>query len=523
MVSTYHMRSTSTIYAFIVMIFMSLLSSAAMAAPQSADITKPTRERVRSKKGDDKKGDNKKSDDKKSGNKPSDNKPAASTQAKPDAKVPAAKPAEQASQAPQPQAASKSDNDTANKPAQPPKPKVRTTTNPDNVQYDGIDISKHQGVINWEELKRYSKIKFVYIKATEGSDYTDPRYRENIHNARKHGFKVGSYHFLSTKSSVARQFQNFITVAKREEQDLLPIIDVERLSPWTSQQLRDSLKVFADLLEDHYGCKPLIYTSEKFFTKNLGRAFADYPLFIAKYNTVQPNIGGYRWILWQFADNGLFKSAVKGNYGEVDLSRFNKGCSINDILYQPSKHKPKGTSVRDAVDHKEKPSSVTMGTEQKPKETPKPSKRQQEEAKKQAEKDRKAKEREKKLSEQEKKKKEEAEKKAQEKAEQQKKAAARQKARDDAAKKQAEEKEKAKKQAEEKAKKQAEEKAKRKASAQQARQQKAQRQASGSKTNKAAGLLGTSGSRLSQSQKNDSIRNARNQGLKTNKSSADND
>ncbi|MBQ9556594.1 MAG: hypothetical protein IJV05_10255 [Muribaculaceae bacterium] len=507
------------------MIFMSLSSSAAMAAPQSTDITKPTRERVRSKKGDDKKDKEKKSDDKKSGSKTSDSKPAAASQAKPDTKTPAAKPAEQASQAPkpQPQAAAKSDNDTANKPAQQPKPKVRTTINPDNVQYDGIDISKHQGAINWEELKRYSKIKFVYIKATEGSDYTDPRYRENIHNARKHGFKVGSYHFLSTKSSVVRQFQNFITVAKREEQDLLPIIDVERLSPWTSQQLRDSLKVFADLLEDHYGCKPLIYTSEKFFTKNLGRAFADYPLFIAKYNTVQPNIGGYRWILWQFADNGLFKSAVRGNYGEVDLSRFNKGCSINDILYHPSKHKPKGTSVREAVDHKEKPSSVTMGTEQKPKEAPKPTKRQQEEAKKQAEKDRKAKEREKKLSEQEKKKKEEADKKAREKAEQQKKAAARQKARDDAAKKAAEEKEKAKKAAEEKAKKQAEEKAKRKASAQQARQQKAQRQASGNKTSKSASLLGTSGSKLSQSQKNDSIRNARNQGRKTNKSSADND
>lgn len=504
---------------------MSMLSLTMMAAPQSADINKPTRERVRDKKNDSKKNDSKKTDSKKSDAKKADSKAAPAIQSKDEGdkksqQAPAAKPAQQAP-------AAKEGNDTAKKPAAPSKPKVRQTTNPDNVQYDGIDISKHQGDINWELLQRFSKIKFVYIKATEGGDYTDPRYYENLRNARKHGYKVGSYHFLSTKTSVMTQFRNFITVAKREDQDLLPVIDVERLSPWSPQQLRDSLKLFADLLEDHYGCKPMIYTSEKFFTKNLGRAFADYPLFIAKYNTVQPNIG-YKWIIWQFTDNGLFKPAVKGNYGEVDMSRFNKGCSINDLLYHPSKHKPRGTSVRDAVDHKDKPSSVNM-TEQKTKEAPKPSKRQQEEARKQAEKDRKAKERDKKIAEQQRKKKEEADKKAREKAEQQKKAAARQKAREDAAKKQAEEKakkqaeEKAKKQAEEKAKKQAEEKAKRKASAQQAKQQKAQRQAAGSKSGKQASLLGTSSSRLSQSQKNDSIRNARNQGRKTNKSSADND
>ena len=489
-----NMRTISSIYIFLVLILLALTPLDVMAAPQSADITKPTRERV--KKTDDKK---------KSDNKKADNKPASSTAKaddKKDNKPAATKPAttKPAEQTTKPATAPAAASDTTNKPAS--KPKTRTTTNIDNTQFDGIDVSKHQGTINWEELRKNSKIKFVYIKATEGSDYTDPLYRENIRNARKHGFKVGSYHFLSTKSSVTRQFQNFITVAKREEQDLLPVIDVERITPWSSQQLRDSLKVFADLLEDYYGCKPLIYTSEKFFTKHLGRAFADYPLFIAKYSSSQPNIG-YKWIMWQFADNGLFK-AVKGNYGEVDLSRFNKGCSINDIIYVPSKHKPKNPTVRDAVDHKDKPSSVTMSSEQKPKETPKASKRQQEEARKQAEKERKDRERQKALAEQEKKKKEEADKKAREKAEQQKKADARKKAREEAAKKQADEK------------------AKRKASAQEARKKKAQSQ-SASKSSRSSSLMGTSSSKLSQSQRNDSIRNARNQGRKTNKSSADND
>ena len=500
----------TALYSLLVTIVLAFLPLAGGASAQQADIKKPTRERVNKNnskttdKKEDKKADKKadKKEDKKT-EKKADVKPAVTKKEEPKKEEPKAAPApKKEEQAKQPATV-----DTASKAAAPPKPKPPTTLNPDNVQFDGIDISKHQGTINWEELKKNSKIKFIYIKATEGSDFVDPRYHENIRSARKHGFKVGCYHFLSTRSAATTMFYNFIRTAKREDQDLLPIIDVERLSPWSAQQLRDSIKVFADLIEDYYGCKPLIYTSEKFFTSHLGRAFADYPLFIAKYSNNQPNIG-YKWILWQFADNGLFKP-VKGNGGRVDMSRFAKGCSLNDIIYTPSKHKPRNASVKDAVDRKDKPEKVNM-TEQKPKEAPKPSKKQQEEAKKQAEKDKKAKERNKKIAEEEAKKKAEAQKKEQQKAEQLKREKARQQAKEAAAKKEAEEK------------------AKRKAEAQKARQQKAERDAKNkankSKSNKTASLINnTSASKLSQSQRNDSIRNAQYKGRKTNKSSADND
>lgn len=477
----------ATLYSILITMALALLPTAGAAAPQHTDINKPTRERVNknSPKANDKK------DDKNANTNPvvtkkEETQPAAAPKKEEQPKQPAA------------------NTDTA-KAAAPPKPKPVPTLNPDVVQFDGIDISKHQGTINWEELKKNSKIKFVFIKATEGSDYVDPRYHDNIRNARKHGFKVGSYHFLSTRSAATTQFQNFIRTAKREDQDLLPVIDVERLSPWSAQQLRDSIKVFADLIEDYYGCKPLIYTSERFFTSYLGRAFSDYPLFIAKYSDKQPNIG-YKWILWQFSESGLFK-AVKGNGGKTDMSRFGKGYSINDIIYTPSKHKPRNASVKDAVDHKEKPDKVNM-TEQKPKEAPKPSKKQQEEAKRQAEKEKKAKERNKKIAEEEAKKKAEAQKKEQQKAEQLKREKARQQAREEAAKKEAAEK------------------AKRKAEAQKARQQKAERDAQNkaNKSNKTANLINPSlSSKHSQAQRNDSIRNAQLKGRKTNKSSADND
>ena len=557
------MFKTTLLYTFLVTLLLSMHPLIATGAPQNTDINKPTRERVnKNNKKDDKNSKNNKKDDKNASKdaaakkdedkkkaaatkgtttennknkpaatKPADtkNKPAAAKSADTKNNVPAkandgknatAKPANDAKKDEVGKPIDKKDvkakdanapaNDTAKKAANAQAPKV--PMDPNVVQFDGIDVSKHQGTINWAELKKFSKIKFVYIKATEGADYIDPRYQENIRNAKMHGFKVGSYHFLSTKSSAVKQFQNFIKTAKREEQDLLPVIDVEKIRPWSSQQLRDSLKVFADLLEDYYGCKPLIYTSEKFFTTNLGRAFANYPLFIAKYSNVAPNIN-YPWVMWQFSDCGIFKSAVRENRGEVDMSRFAKGHSINDILYVPSKHKPKNPSVIELVEHKEKPTTVNM-TEQKPKEATKPTKadkqtkadkKQEEEAKKKAEKDRKKQDRDKRIADQERQKKLDQEKKEREKAEAQQKADARKKAHDA------------------ELQRQAQEKAQRKEAARQIRQKQQQEKNAKQGTKKATSLMQTNSSKLNQSQRNDSIRAAKQKGHKTNLSTPDND
>ena len=277
--------------------------------------------------------------------------------------------------------------DTTGKAAPKPAPKPpKRPINTDTAKFDGIDVSKHQEYINWGELRKNKRIQYVYIRATVGSDIIDANYRENVHNARKHGFKVGSYHYMTNLSSINGQFENFRRTVDKNSQDLLPMIDVEVRNRWTKQQLRDSLVKFVQLIEDYYGCTPIIYTYETFYRDNLGTAFDNFPLFIAKYSNQRPNIGSRaKWLMWQFSESGYF-AAVKGNKGLVDLSRFNDGCSINDILYRPGKTKPK-TSVKDAVDHKEKPATINA-TEQKPKqEPPKKTSKQKAEEQKKAEKE----------------------------------------------------------------------------------------------------------------------------------------
>lgn len=220
--------------------------------------------------------------------------------------------------------------------------------------YDGIDISNYQKDINWDATANDPNIKYVYVKATEGATHKQHRYRRNIEHARQRGVKVGSYHFMTTTAPIRKQFENFISVALPNEQDLVPLLDVEKRDGWTIKQLQDSVMLFAQLLEEHYGCKPMIYASSSYFNNYLGPSFRSYPLFIARYSKSEPQLSyGAKWILWQFSDRGR----IDGIDALVDLSRFNKGYSIKDITYRGNKSKKRrrdnGEVPRPKVKHPE--------------------------------------------------------------------------------------------------------------------------------------------------------------------------
>lgn len=111
--------------------------------------------------------------------------------------------------------------------------------NGSGMKYDGIDVSHHQGIIDWDLVASDSTIRFVYIKASEGSDLRDSLYTYNLQEARRVGISVGSYHYLTSSSSVRAQYVNFATYALPEDQDLIPMVDVEAqgVSHWSRQQL----------------------------------------------------------------------------------------------------------------------------------------------------------------------------------------------------------------------------------------------------------------------------------------------
>ena len=106
-----------------------------------------------------------------------------------------------------------------------PRPIKATTAQNVNTLF-GIDVSHHQGTIDWNKVKA-AGVQFVFLKATEGETFVDKRYAINRAGAKAVGIPCGAYHFFRPKASLTAQIDNFVkTVAKLQPGDLPPVLDI---------------------------------------------------------------------------------------------------------------------------------------------------------------------------------------------------------------------------------------------------------------------------------------------------------
>ena len=145
-----------------------------------------------------------------------------------------------------------------------------TVNYPEGYEIHGIDISHHQGRIDWDDLKDNGSINkcpisFIMIKATEGATQTDENFRDNFFQARENGFTRGAYHFYSVHTPAEQQAYHFIKTVKLENGDLPPVLDVEhKPKDQTDAEFKASVLQWLDLVEKHYRVKPILYTYFKF-------------------------------------------------------------------------------------------------------------------------------------------------------------------------------------------------------------------------------------------------------------------
>jgi len=197
----------------------------------------------------------------------------------------------------------------------------------------GIDVSHHQGKIEWEKVKKWKnkKLDFVYIKATEGATYIDKTYKTNIKEAKENDFLVGSYHYFRTTSSIENQFQNFIKTIDKSEQDLIPLIDVEEKTNWTNKEFHKNFKAFLNMVENYFGQKPMIYTVNSFYNLNLSGKYKEYHFLIGRYGPNAPNMRDKTsWTIWQFSQTGK----VEGIPKYVDIDVLNNKYNLQDLLIE---------------------------------------------------------------------------------------------------------------------------------------------------------------------------------------------
>lgn len=191
----------------------------------------------------------------------------------------------------------------------------------------GIDVARYQGDIDWQTVSK-EKILFVYIKATEGKTYTDPKFHQNIKGAQKAGLKVGAYHFFRMTSGAREQFNHFYSQVGKYDMDLIPMIDVEKDDGKPKSQLQDSLDVFINLVKQNFGKKPMIYGTQRSYNTYCAPKYNNLHLYIGRYGSNAPEIiGKGSYTIWQYSELGKINGIPK----EVDLCRFRKGYGVKDI------------------------------------------------------------------------------------------------------------------------------------------------------------------------------------------------
>lgn len=210
---------------------------------------------------------------------------------------------------------------------------VKTST---NQSLYGVDIASHQHTGPGNKTIDISKavdggISYAFVKATEGTNYMNPHFRDDVIKFIEKDTPVGFYHYAKPTDSTEEakaQAKLFVAVTGIDKgvKTIAPVLDIEENKEnLTSSQLVEWTHAFVNEVKDLTGMDVMIYTYPNFWLDEMGNTteFSHLPLWLASYNNKSHpgNIpGGWdTWTFWQYTSEGK----VDG-YGEkIDLNVFN--------------------------------------------------------------------------------------------------------------------------------------------------------------------------------------------------------
>ncbi|KAL8991912.1 MAG: hypothetical protein Q9169_007541 [Polycauliona sp. 2 TL-2023] len=180
----------------------------------------------------------------------------------------------------------------------------------------GFDISHYQPTVNYQGAYN-SGARFVIIKATEGTTYTDPKFSQHYNGATAAGLIRGGYHFARPSSSTgAAQATYFLAHGggwSADGRTLPGMLDMEYGATSTCHGLSQSAMVawitsFVNTYQGRTGRWPMIYTTNDWWVTCTGnsRSFnTKSPLVLARYSSAGPGTvpGGWPYqTIWQKDD-----------------------------------------------------------------------------------------------------------------------------------------------------------------------------------------------------------------------------
>lgn len=190
-----------------------------------------------------------------------------------------------------------------------------------------IDVSSHQGDINWKKVKAdgvdYAFIRLGNRGYTEGKLNLDKKFHQNMQRAEAADVKVGVY-FYSQSATVgeAREEARFVLDAlDGYDLDLPVVFDIEgaqnryyRTYGLSAQTNTNMVKAFCREIEDA-GYDVMYYSYSKFLIEQLDMSqLQQYDLWMAQYYDVP--FFPYNFKIWQYD----YKGQVSGISTPVDLN-----------------------------------------------------------------------------------------------------------------------------------------------------------------------------------------------------------
>lgn len=185
---------------------------------------------------------------------------------------------------------------------------------------DLIDVSRYQGVIDWEKLVGKiggAMLKTVSTNKSFGGIYIDPQFEHNYAECKRLGIPVGVYYYTYAQDAATVQAE----LAKLREAltgktlNLPVAVDVEdnKLKPLSADALTDLVIAAADAIES-WGLYAMVYTYTYYANTELNMdRLAAYDLWIADYRGTRPT---RKHGMWQYTSTGQ----LDGISGNVDIS-----------------------------------------------------------------------------------------------------------------------------------------------------------------------------------------------------------
>lgn len=190
----------------------------------------------------------------------------------------------------------------------------------------GIDVSSHQGQIDWQAVAdsgvEFAMLRIGYRGYSEGALNPDARFEENYAAARANGIDVGVYFFSQAISEVEALIEAKQVIEWLEDKEIdgpvafdwEPIsYDEARTDEVTGQTVTACARTFCRELEQA-GYTPMVYCNGMlgYLSYDLNQ-LTDLPIWFAEYHSDYPSYA-YEVAMWQYTDSG----SVPGIEGGVD-------------------------------------------------------------------------------------------------------------------------------------------------------------------------------------------------------------